>query len=303
MADVIGQDDPVAADIERLARAKKLIGKLGLKKLLAAAAGAVQHHDSIVDFAAVVAAWLAQRRIMDAQAGQTLATAKTKAGNLESPITDRPLRSIRSDGRCRRWWRSNGSRLKSERGKGRQKQEHAGLVTCFCCESKLQDVNRMLLRSIVLRLEIRAAIGACLGLWLASCAASRNGLPDRGVVSLPGLQYEVLRAGPPGPRPLRSDDVMVRYVGRLADGSIFSTSASDGTEPSTFSVRTVIPGFSALVQLMRPGDRWRFTIPSYLGYGHRGRRFVVPEATLKRDIPPDSILIFDVELVSITPGR
>jgi len=120
---------------------------------------------------------------------------------------------------------------------------------------------------------------------------------------LPGLQYEVLRSGPAGPRPLRSDDVMIRYVARLADGSIFSTSASNGAEPSSFSVRTVIPGFSALVQLMRPGDRWRFTIPSYLGYGHQGRSFAPPETTLKRDVPPESTLIFDVELISIMSGR
>ncbi len=95
---------------------------------------------------------------------------------------------------------------------------------------------------------------------------------------------------------------MIRYVGRLADGSIFSTSAHNGAEPSSFSVRTVIPGFSALVQLMRPGDRWRFTIPSYLGYGHQGRRFTPPEETLKRDIPPNSMLVFDVDLVSIQPS-
>ena len=120
---------------------------------------------------------------------------------------------------------------------------------------------------------------------------------------MPGLRYEVLRSGPAGPRPLRSDGVMIRYVGRLADGSIFSTSANNGAEPSSFSVRTVIPGFSALVQLMRPGDRWRFTIPSYLGYGHQGRRFTPSEATLKHDIPPGSTLIFEVELVSIMPGR
>ena len=113
----------------------------------------------------------------------------------------------------------------------------------------------------------------------------------------------MLRSGPAGPRPLRSDGVMIRYVGRLADGSIFSTSANNGAAPSSFSVRTVIPGFSALVQLMRPGDRWRLTIPSYLGYGHQGRRFTPSEATLKRDIPPGSTLIFDVELVSIMPGR
>jgi FKBP-type peptidyl-prolyl cis-trans isomerase len=126
--------------------------------------------------------------------------------------------------------------------------------------------------------------------------------PSGKVVSLPGLQYEVLNSGPAaGRRPLRSDDVMIRYVGRLEDGSIFSTSAGDGAEPTRFSVRTVIPGFSALVQLMRPGDRWRFIIPGYLGYGHEGRRFTPPEATLRRDIPPGSTLIFDVELVWIEP--
>ena len=145
------------------------------------------------------------------------------------------------------------------------------------------------------------AVGLCLS--SAGCATHQGGVAAASVVDLPGLRYEVLRSGPPGPRPLRSDDVMVRYVGRLADGSIFSTSASDGAAPSAFSVRTIIPGFSALVQLMRPGDRWRFTIPAYLGYGYQGRRFIPPEATLKRDIPPDSTLIFDVELVSITPTR
>ena len=123
-------------------------------------------------------------------------------------------------------------------------------------------------------------------------------------VSMAGPGYEVLRSGSSnGQRPLRSDDVAIRYVGRLADGSIFSTSANNGAEPSTFSVRSVIPGFSALVQLMRPGDRWRFMIPAYLGYGYAGRRFTPPEANLKRDIPPDSDLIFDVELVAIMPSR
>jgi FKBP-type peptidyl-prolyl cis-trans isomerase len=147
-----------------------------------------------------------------------------------------------------------------------------------------------------LTLVVLGLLAACSGTLTPPRATSGN------VVSLPGLQYEVLRSGPAaGRRPLRSDDVMIRYVGRLEDGSIFSTSGADGTEPTRFSVRTVIPGFSALVQLMRPGDRWRFTIPGYLGYGHEGRRFTPPEATLRRDIPPGSTLIFDVDLVSIEP--
>ena len=166
-------------------------------------------------------------------------------------------------------------------------------------------------------MRLRIISGLCIALCcvLSACAGKGNGdigaasapvsttVAESAVVSLPGLQYEVLRSGPAGLRPLRSDDVMIRYVGRLADGSIFSTSANSGAVPSAFSVRTVVPGFSALVQLMRPGDRWRFTIPPYLGYGHQGRRFTPPEATLKRDIPPGSTLIFDVELVSIMPGR
>jgi FKBP-type peptidyl-prolyl cis-trans isomerase FklB len=145
----------------------------------------------------------------------------------------------------------------------------------------------------------RAGIGLCL--W--SAAAMAQAAPKTAsAVRLPGLQYEILRSGPVGgAHPKRSDDVAIRYVGRLADGSVFSTSARDGADVSTFSVRTVIPGFSALVQLMRPGDRWRFIIPAYLAYGPEGKRLTPAERNLKRDVPPDSELIFDVELVSIAP--
>ena len=154
-----------------------------------------------------------------------------------------------------------------------------------------------------------SGVGLSLCCCLLGCATdippatAADGEERAGFVSLPGLQYKVLLSGPTsGARPRRSDDVMIRYVGRLTDGSIFSTSSAEGTEPSRFSVRTVIPGFSALVQLMRPGDRWRFVIPAYLGYGHEGRVFTPPEATLKRGIPPGSTLIFDVDLVKIVPG-
>ena len=123
-------------------------------------------------------------------------------------------------------------------------------------------------------------------------------------ISLPGVSYQVLRSGPAGgARPTRSDQVRIRYVGRLADGSVFSTSAENGAGLSTFAVRTVIPGFSALIQLMRPGDRWRMTIPAYLAYGRLGRRYTPADVTLKRDVPPDSQLIFDTELVEIIPGE
>lgn len=148
-----------------------------------------------------------------------------------------------------------------------------------------------------MRLRILVCVGLCL--WTFPAAAA-----EPAPIELPGLQYQVLRSGSEqGARPTRADDVRIRYIGRLADGRIFSTSADDGAGLSTFPVKSVIPGFSALVRLMRPGDRWRFRIPSYLGYGPEGKRYAPGEPNLKRDIPPDSDLVFDVELVSIAPAR
>ena len=66
-------------------------------------------------------------------------------------------------------------------------------------------------------------------------------------------------------------------------------------------MRQTIPGFQALIQRMRPGDRWRLTLPGYLAYGAQGRTHVASDATLKRDVPPDATLVFDVELVSFAP--
>jgi FKBP-type peptidyl-prolyl cis-trans isomerase len=121
--------------------------------------------------------------------------------------------------------------------------------------------------------------------------------------TLPGISYEVLASGPAtGAPPTRADEVTMRYVGRLKDGAVFSTSGAGGTEPTAFKVREVIPGMSAALQLMRPGDRWRITLPAYLAYGRLGRRYQPPEPTLKRDVPPDATLIFDVELVGVGPA-
>ena len=153
-------------------------------------------------------------------------------------------------------------------------------------------------------LAIRAA-GLALAAGLCGCAANpetRAAGPATAFV-LPGIQYQVLRSGPAnGPHPTRADTIDMRYVGRLTNGEVFSTSADNGAGTSSFAVQRVIPGFMAAIQLMRPGDLWRITIPPYLAYGAPGRRHTPPEATLKRDIPPDSILIFEVELVAIKPA-
>ena len=139
------------------------------------------------------------------------------------------------------------------------------------------------------------------GLGLAAVAAAQT-------VSLPGLRYQVLASGPAaGPHPTRADSVTMRYVGRLENGEVFSTSPGDGARTSTFAVKEVIPGMSAALQLMRPGDRWRITMPPYLAYGP-GRPLSTPQganvqAVQKRGIPPDATLVFDVDLVAIAPPK
>jgi len=116
----------------------------------------------------------------------------------------------------------------------------------------------------------------------------------QGVVVLPGLQYKVIKSGPPdGPRPRRSDDITVRYVGRFADGKVFGSSPDNGAGTEVFPLQKLIPGWIAALQLMRPGDVWMLYLPAYLAYGAAGKSY----------IPPDSTLVFQVELVSVAaPG-
>lgn len=105
-----------------------------------------------------------------------------------------------------------------------------------------------------------------------------------------GLQYEVLEAGDEGnPRPSADDVVSVHYEGRLLDGTVFDSSLSRG-EPVDLPVSGVIPGWVEALQLMRVGDKWRVTIPSELAYGERSPSPV---------IPPNSILVFEMELLGI----
>jgi FKBP-type peptidyl-prolyl cis-trans isomerase FklB len=154
-----------------------------------------------------------------------------------------------------------------------------------------------------------AALTLAATLGLAQIAAAAPDSPGE-TVSLPGIRYQVLAAGPAdGAHPTRAESVAMRYVGCFETGEVFSTSPGDGKQVSTFGVSQVIPGMSAALQLMRVGDRWRITMPPYLAYGP-GRPFSQPasgsapgQAVQKRGIPPDATLVFDVELVAILPPK
>jgi len=105
-----------------------------------------------------------------------------------------------------------------------------------------------------------------------------------------GLQYKVLKEGS-GQSPAATDKVMVRYRGTLVDGTEFDNSDSRG-EAATLLVSGVIRGWTEALQLMKVGAKWQLFVPPELAYG--GRQF--------GRIPPNSALIFELELLSIVPS-
>lgn len=87
-----------------------------------------------------------------------------------------------------------------------------------------------------------------------------------------------------GNKPLASDEVQVKYVGRLPDGIVFDKS----TQPQWFRLDSVISGWSSALQQMPAGAKWRLVIPSALAYGADGAGEL---------IPPFTPLVFEIELL------
>lgn len=102
-----------------------------------------------------------------------------------------------------------------------------------------------------------------------------------------GLQYQVITEGT-GENPTPEDVVEVHYTGKLLDGTVFDSSIERG-QPVKFPLNGVIPGWTEGVQLMKPGAKYIFWIPSELAYGDRGTG----------PIPGGAALMFEVELLSV----
>ncbi|NVJ25766.1 FKBP-type peptidyl-prolyl cis-trans isomerase [Myxococcus sp. AM011] len=126
----------------------------------------------------------------------------------------------------------------------------------------------------------------------AGSAALERAAKEPGAVKLPtGVVYRETEAGN-GKSPRITDTVKVHYEGRLVDGSVFDTSAKRGI-PVEFPLNGVIACWTQGVARMKVGGKAKLTCPGATAYGERpppGSR-----------IPPNAVLIFDVELVDI-PG-
>ena len=103
-----------------------------------------------------------------------------------------------------------------------------------------------------------------------------------------GLQYEIVTKAE-GAQPKATDVVSVHYEGRLTDGKVFDSSIQRGS-PIDLPVSGVIPGWVEALQLMHVGEKAKLYIPSELAYGAQS-----PSPA----IPANSVLVFDLELLSI----
>ena len=113
-----------------------------------------------------------------------------------------------------------------------------------------------------------------------------------GVTVLPdGLQYRVLKAGA-GKSPTSGDDVVtVTYKGWTIDGKVFDQTPPGQT--AQFPAGRLIQGWVEALSLMKEGDSWQIVLPSDLAYGPSGA---------PPDIGPNQTLVFDMELIGVTPA-
>lgn len=109
-----------------------------------------------------------------------------------------------------------------------------------------------------------------------------------------GLRYVITKKGK-GIQPSPGDTVVVQYTGKLLDGTQFDTSVGK-PEPFSFPIGQgmVIPGWDEGIALLNEGSKATLFIPSPLAYGPRGAG---------QDITPNSVLVFDVELVDVKPAK
>lgn len=108
------------------------------------------------------------------------------------------------------------------------------------------------------------------------------------VTTKSGLQYLILKEGEGTEHPKYRNTIRIHFHGSLIDGTVFE-STLNRAHPMTMRLENLIPGWTEGIKLMNVGDKYRFYIPSKLGYG----------SSKTGIIPAYSVLIFDIELFEI----
>lgn len=136
----------------------------------------------------------------------------------------------------------------------------------------------------VIAIVIVVALAASI---IALVISKRGGSAE--VVTPSGLKYTDIVEGT-GPNPIRGQTVTVHYTGTLENGKEFDSSRNRGPSNFRIGVGSVIKGWDEGLLTMKVGGKRKFVIPSNLGYGSAGR---------PPDIPPNSTLLFEVELLDV----
>ncbi len=158
------------------------------------------------------------------------------------------------------------------------------LMTDSVTEAALQD----LLTQMQQQKDIDDAAAARKAMGDQAAFLAKNIKDPRVWVTKKGVQYLILKEGT-GIKPKPSDKVQVHYVGTLLDGTEFDNSVKRGV-PLEFPVTAVIEGWQDLLLEMKVGEKVKAWIPSALAYG---------EAGAPPSIPPNSLLVFEVELLQV----
>jgi FKBP-type peptidyl-prolyl cis-trans isomerase FkpA len=145
-------------------------------------------------------------------------------------------------------------------------------------------------------MTLRSALAAAVLLAAVSARAADPGAEfaekaakEKGAVKTDsGLVYRSLKEGA-GEKPLATSTVKVNYKGTFIDGSVFDASDKHGG-PATFPLNRVIRCWTEGVQMMKVGGKAQLVCPPRIAYGEQG----APGA-----IPPNSTLVFEVELLAI----
>jgi FKBP-type peptidyl-prolyl cis-trans isomerase FklB len=159
----------------------------------------------------------------------------------------------------------------------------AGVHDAVSGKASLTDKDRDNIRTLV------NSVGESNHRAAAKFLAENGKKPDI-VTTASGLQYKIVNAGS-GASPKGTDEVTVNYRGALINGTEFDSSYRRG-QPATFPVNGVIKGWTEALVMMKPGAKWQLFVPPQLAYDLQSRP----------PIPPGSLLIFDVELLSVKPA-